>query len=545
MSKRFCLMKKVLSLAAAVAMLLGLSVSCQEKELPAETSVTILCATGDADEITVNSATLKGTVLIGNAVAEKVDVWFIIDKDAAGLTTTGIKVLAGSTPASGGVVSAIATDLEPETTYYYQVCASIDGKQASGEVASFATLARPKEAIVTAEAAAITQRTALLYGYANLPENMSGVRFGIIYSTNENPSIDNGKLVESKEVDRNNKFFATVTGLQPATKYYYKAFLEVDGFYRVGEVKSITTLDFSASVTTEEATNVELLEATLNGTLIVESKDALSKNVWFLYSDSAKTLEDLKSSGKRLSSTLSEEGSFTERVSSLLYNTTYYYVACAEVHDKEFYGEVKQFSTKELLSEAVDMGLSVKWSSTNLGATKPEDYGGYYQWAGTEDVSDTSIYLCWDNCPYHTGLSYSSGWTKYITKSSYGTVDNKTTLEASDDAAAVNLGGTWRMPTDAEWTELRNSCTWTWTTLNGIKGYMVTSKKNGNSIFLPAAGYRCYDYLSYVGSSGYYWSSSLNTADPGSAYDVDFNSGLVYRDDLSRFLGQSVRPVSE
>ena len=84
--------------------------------------------------------------------------------------------------------------------------------------------------------------------------------------------------------------------------------------------------------------------------------------------------------------------------------------------------------------------LSVKWANANLGASSPEDYGGYYQWAGTEDVSDTSIILKWNNCPYHIGYDEYSGWTKYNTDSDYGNVDNKTTLEASDDAATVNLG---------------------------------------------------------------------------------------------------------
>ncbi|MGM9791771.1 MAG: TIR domain-containing protein [Candidatus Cryptobacteroides sp.] len=198
----------------------------------------------------------------------------------------------------------------------------------------------------------------------------------------------------------------------------------------------------------------------------------------------------------------------------------------------------------------VDLGLSVKWADCNLGATKPEEYGGYYQWAGTEDVAEKSIYLDWSNCPYHTGSSYERGWTKYNTQLFYGTVDNKTTLEASDDAAAVTLGGKWRMPTDAEWTELREKCSWTWTTLNGVKGFKVQSKKPGytdNWIFLPAAGYRYYGYLGNVGSFGFYWSSSRNMDYPYCAYVVYFYSVGVRKGSGGRlrFYGQSVRPVTE
>ena len=100
------------------------------------------------------------------------------------------------------------------------------------------------------------------------------------------------------------------------------------------------------------------------------------------------------------------------------------------------------------------------------------------------------------------------------------------------------------MPTDAEWTELRTECTWTWTTQNGVNGRLVTGP-NGNSIFLPAAGYRGSTYLSNAGSSGLYWSSSRNTGYPYYAWGVYFGSDLVYRGSGSRCDGQSVRPVTE
>lgn len=198
----------------------------------------------------------------------------------------------------------------------------------------------------------------------------------------------------------------------------------------------------------------------------------------------------------------------------------------------------------------VDLGLSVKWASFNLGASKPEEYGGHYQWAGTTDVTDDGIFLYWGNCPYQTGSSSSTGWTKYNTKSSYGIVDNKTVLDPEDDVAHVKLGGKWRMPTEAEWDELRNTnnCSWTWTSINGINGYKVQSKKAGFTdkwIFLPAAGFRELDYLSYVGSYGSYWSSSLHAGSPNGAYNLYFYSDNVSTSGYYRYLGQSVRPVSK
>ena len=133
--------------------------------------------------------------------------------------------------------------------------------------------------------------------------------------------------------------------------------------------------------------------------------------------------------------------------------------------------------------------------------------------------------------------------TKYNAYSYLGTVDNKTELDAIDDAAVVNWGGSWRMPTDAEQTELRNNCTWTWTSQNGVNGYNVTSKSNGNSIFLPAAGYYLDSSFHNAGIYGLYWSSSLDTNSQGSAWRVNFGSFYVDGGSYPRDSGLSVRPV--
>ena len=193
--------------------------------------------------------------------------------------------------------------------------------------------------------------------------------------------------------------------------------------------------------------------------------------------------------------------------------------------------------------EWVDLGLSVKWATCNVGATKPEEYGDYFAWGETQPKS---IYD-WSSYKYCNGSS--STLTKYNTVSSLGTVDNKTTLELSDDAARANWGGSWRMPTDAELTELCEQCTWTWTRQNGVYGYKVTSKKSGytnKSIFLPGAGYRSGSSLLGAGSIGSFWLSSLETIIPGFACGLYFSSDRVGRDDCYiRNYGLSVRPVCQ
>ena len=135
--------------------------------------------------------------------------------------------------------------------------------------------------------------------------------------------------------------------------------------------------------------------------------------------------------------------------------------------------------------------------------------------------------------------------TKYCIDSNYGTVDNKNVLDLEDDVANVKWGGSWRMPTNADFNELFSNCTWSWSALNGVSGYTVTGP-NGNSIFLPAAGNRVGTDVGGGGGDGFYWTSSLLAGGSRYAYYLYF-SGSYYGDSGSchRFRGLSVRPVSK
>ena len=157
--------------------------------------------------------------------------------------------------------------------------------------------------------------------------------------------------------------------------------------------------------------------------------------------------------------------------------------------------------------EWVDLGLpsGTLWATCNVGASAPEDYGDYFAWGETapKDYYDWSTYK-WCNGSYMT-------MTKYCTDSSYGYngfTDGKTELDPEDDAAHVNWGPSWRMPTTEQQRELCEKCSSTWTTLNGVSGRLFTGP-NGNTLFLPAAGGRWYESLYDVGSYGYYWSRTL------------------------------------
>jgi hypothetical protein len=193
-------------------------------------------------------------------------------------------------------------------------------------------------------------------------------------------------------------------------------------------------------------------------------------------------------------------------------------------------GDVKEFTTLEPETPAngheyVDLGLSVKWATMNVGATSPEEYGDYFAWGETKPKSDYN----WGTYKWCDG-DYNN-MTKYCSHSKFGIVDNKIVLDREDDAAHVNWGGAWRMPSKAELDELIENCTWSWTTQNGVDGYTVTSKTNGNSIFLPAAG----DKNGNVQHNGYgfYWSSSAATyREQVSALYFEYEGSAGIRNDV-------------
>ena len=240
------------------------------------------------------------------------------------------------------------------------------------------------------------------------------------------------------------------------------------------------------------------------------------------------------------------KGSYTAQMRGLQPNTTYHVRAYAKIGNDYRYGNTLTFITADDCVNGhayVDLGLpsGLLWATCNVGADNPEDYGGYFAWGETQPKD----YYDWSTYQYCNGSN--STMTKYCTNADYGNngfVDNQTTLFPEDDAATTNWGSDWRMPTKEEWQELYNNTTWTWTTQNGVNGRLFTAA-NGNSLFLPAAGSRWDGELDYAGSYGYYWSSSLYTDRPGSAWYLDVNSGDTYVGNNYRYVGFSVRPVLE
>ena len=223
------------------------------------------------------------------------------------------------------------------------------------------------------------------------------------------------------------------------------------------------------------------------------------------------------------------------------------------LHEQTYKEQIARIQEKinEKAGDYVDLGLpsGTLWATRNLGASTPEEYGDYYAWG---EVKEALLYR--DSFKQYKWRQGKNKIRKYNTDVNYGKVDNKTELDYKDDAAYMNLGSKWRMPSYDQIMELREACEWIWVTCNGCNGYVVKGP-NGNSIFLPAAGQLSYSFILHYaiyedeGAGGYYWSRSLDSADPDKAKNLSFNEdGFVsdyyrYMGDFSRRSGLSIRPV--
>jgi len=181
--------------------------------------------------------------------------------------------------------------------------------------------------------------------------------------------------------------------------------------------------------------------------------------------------------------------------------------------------------------EMIDLGLSVKWASFNLGATRPEEYGTYFAWGDV--TGQTWNGSKWSGAGFSTAPSYE--------------VDANDNLKPEYDAARVNLGSSWRMPTSAEFEELIDNCSSTWTNINGIRGRLFTSKIQGytdKSIFFPTSGSGHDAGLYDAGSCGYYWSSTLFNGN-SAGYLSFYSDAVSVCTSSRRYYGPSVRAVAD
>lgn len=486
-----------------------------------------LCETIGNGPVSAVSAVLKGKANPGKSAASDWIVGFQYSKSAGIMPANSTTVEAEDADADYNYSVAI-TGLDPATTYYFRSFVRQHGQDTYGETKEFTTK-EVASMLETVDAVDIEERSVTIRAKVDLTDVIcKSSTYGFLWGKSEDAI--NTDLVCTEIVK--DSIFAVLTGLYTATQYCYKAYLKVDDHTFFGEVKTFTTLQRVTSITLSK-TSLSLLvgeEETISVTSVLPD-NANDKTCTWSSSDNA--IATVDNAGK-----ISAKAKGSAVIKATANDGSEVSASCAV-----------RVMKNSCPSGAVDLGLGVYWATCNLNesgfVSSPEAYGDYYAWGETETKSNYS----WST--YKFGTSSSGPFSKYNTNSSYGAIDNKTVLEPEDDAAHVILGGSWRMPTDKEWTALRLGCTWTWTTNyngTGVAGRIVTSNVEGykdKSIFLPAAGRRYDASLAAVGSYCYYWSSSLNTDSPSKAWYVVFYSDKVHRYDYNRYNGFSVRPVSE
>lgn len=442
-------------------------------------------------------------------------------------TISGNKVVVGN-----GVGSFVAnlTGLTEGTTYYVRAYATNQLGSAYGQQISFTTIAEALPTVTTSGASNVSYTSATLGG--NVTNNGGGAisARGICYSTSQNPTISSTKVTVGTGTG---SFSSSVTGLSENTTYYVRAYATNSKGTAYGTQISFKTSAYATpSVSTLTASDIKTTSATINGNVAADGGLTVSER-GFYYGTSSNP----QTSGTQITVS-SGTGSYSKSLTGLVTNTTYYYVAYAKNSKGTSYGTVVSFKTADAYNghAYVDLGLSVKWATMNIGASSPEGYGNYYSWGETTTKSSYT----WSNyvVSQQDILNDTFGFYRKLRADGYNGLW---------DVAHVLWDGSWRMPTNSEINELITKCTWKWATQNGINGYKVTGP-NGNYIFLPAGG-RAVPALSFgaignVGSQGFYWSSDVSSS--GSYMNAKclfFTSSSKSTSTLGRAGAALVRPV--
>lgn len=375
-----------------------------------------------------------------------------------------------------------------------------------------------------------------------VPDSPQPSEFGVLASVDCTPSIENCefKLCTSRLNTDNTTFTVRDDYFKSNTTYNYVPYIKVGDNYLYGEAGNFKTKAADVNLSMSVG-SVSLFEAKIKYECTGSDYDNIDRFGVF-YSRNISYVSNLDSLTKAQNFVIQiSKLNDSITLAGLSQNATYYLVCYAKVGSEYFLGEVKSLKTKELIFQegAVDLGLSVKWASCNLGATRPEEYGDYYAWGETTPKSyfrdSTSVF-----------------YQKSVTDMWYmGVINEDNYLNPAYDAATQKLGAPWRMPTSAEINELFAKCRWVKYYVNNVNGYLAFGT-NGNYIFLPASGYRVGDSAPLEGSMVSSWGCEILELEVGGAYNYSSN---VYIDVeaqefspstyLIMWAGAPVRPVTK
>lgn len=496
---------KLLALAAGFC-----AVSCKQVEaplIPAQ-SVTI----GQADQtLTVGETVILSATVLPEDADDRAVLW----------TSSDDAVVMVSSDAHARAIGAGTA----------QVTAEAGGKSASITITVNAAPISPEpepevspavlDSAVTVGADHISPVSAVLNGQAILAYATPEVSAGFQYAESPAELPFNATTLEAVIAGADYNFSLGVSGLEPGKTYCYRSVIQVEGREHYGETLTFTTNGIGSILSTKAAPEEDLKPkgATLRGS--IDLTDVLYDEIsyGFIWGESETTLDHTVAADG------ATETEFWGTVKGLLYKTKYWYKAYVIIDGRKYYANIADFTTVDI--PGVDLGLSVRWASMNLGAGEPEEYGDYYAWGEVEPyyVPGTGSF---DPPVWKYGKTDGYHWTSYKWSNDEGNIlykyclssehrlwggdgepDGKTVLDLEDDAAHVILGGGWRMPTYEECQELVSLCTWTRSSFNGVKGFTVTGP-NDSTIFIPAASVRG-DVTFGEPESCFLWSSTIRT----------------------------------
>lgn len=411
-------------------------------------------------------------------------------------------------------------------TYYVRAYVNTSLGTSYGDVVSFTTKA-DLPVVKSDSVYDISNNNATFFGHIVYDGGTDIIAQGVCWSTKENPTLDGCRFnIE----DKNNRQFSSVmSGLMNGTTYYARSFAMNNKGTSFGEQFIFKTTNY-AKVVTADILNITETSAECGGQVTDDGNLVVfERGVCWSTNENPTILDNHTNDGVGI-------GLFKSLMTGLSRGTTYYVRSYAINSLGTTYGEQQSFSTPDYNGKeeyVVDLGLpsGTKWADRNVGAYSPESSGSYYTWGALR----TGNYF---DCDYDPKGDGQNGYDN-IGKDISGTIY---------DVAHMTWGGTWKMPTKDQFDELISNCKWKWITQNGMSGYRVESKINGNSIFLPAAGCRYSFTLESFSFSGYYWSSSLSNGifDNHLAFKLAFTSAVyTLKGNGFREYGNNIRPVIE
>lgn len=334
------------------------------------------CITEHASQVTQYTAQLNATAVFQDMKEAGFGHFYLSDKelDQKNLAALGSRYAAGEIPVEGGMFRIYLTDLVPGTTYYYMASVVVGGKEKFGAVESFYTPEKPDRLCLTGDAEDITISSAKLTGLAFPSPEFGTVRIGFICSQEENPTLENGSVLESWHIGDDCSYSVTAGDLASGETYYYRSFLEYGGLYRIGAVKSFTTSNFTASVKTLEPV-LEGGIATIGGELTCSTGvEGSLCSLYYMIADEAPTRDALLSGGTRIVADLKSganlTGSFKAGIDQLRISRKYFCLAAAVINGRSFVGDVKCFETPGVEVATVDAAVPSVFSAEVAGRTE-------------------------------------------------------------------------------------------------------------------------------------------------------------------------------